>query len=264
MFTVTKTVEFYASRGEVKPRSTSIAIQTNRPGLFKLSPEDTIVVEMKGFDRCVLKNFYPNEPYSIERTDGVVRLSWFYTRPKFIGNPRFLWGVNFRVEAGDLSPIADFDILEWALAPEETGEREVVDLRLKYRLGTSSPSMAIVGPIPSRKPKASFAFKPGSREAVVNRIPSRVYGDIQTLISRSPSTENVVDINAQISVEAWGWEELLVSGRIEVEREDYPVKIYLNRPGKGLLEIPGKATLIYGLPDLKIVCRPRNSSSPLI
>ena len=264
MFTVAKTVEFYASREGVKPRSTSIAIQTTRPGLFKLSPGDVIVVEVKGFDRCLLKNFYPNEPYSIERSNGVVRLSWFYTKPKFIGNPKFLWGVNFRVEAEDSSLITDFDILEWALAPEETGERDMVDLRLRYRLNTSSPSMAIVGPIPSRKPKASFAFKPGSKGTVVDKIPSRVYGDIQTLISRSPSTENVVDVNAQISVEAWGWEELLVSGRIEVEREDYPIKIYLGRPGKNLSEIPGKVTLIYGLPDLKIVCRPRNSGYPLV
>lgn len=264
MYTVTKTVEFYASRGEVKPRSTSISIQTTDPEFFKLLPEDSIIVEIEGFDGCVLKDFYPKEPYSIEKRNGVLKLSWFYSRPRFAENPNFLWGVNFRVEAESPRFINDFDVLEWGLAPEETDERGLVDLRLKYRLGKPSPSMAIVGPIPSVKPRASFAFKPSCGGMMVDRVPSRIYGDIQTLISHNPSTEGVVDINAQISVEAWGWEELLVSGRIEVEREDYPIRIYLNRPGRGCLEIPGKATLIYGLPDLKIVCKPRASGYPLV
>lgn len=256
-----KTVEFYISNEEVKPSSISLAIYSSQPESYGLSPEDRITVEIGGFKNCAFRDFYPRPPEYVEELNGRVRLSWRYMRPKFIGNPNFLWGVCFKVSGG--SSTEDFSVVEWCLKPEEMIGRGLVNLWLKYKLRGEATSTAIIGPIPSEKPGAKFFFERDLEQFTVDVTPSKTaYGDIQTLISRKKPVQGVVDLNVKIRVDAWKSEELLIGGRIEVESEDYPFKTYINRLGQEV-ELPGKTILMYGLPDLRIICKP-SGSNPLL
>lgn len=264
MFKVFKTVEFYISQGEVKPSSISLAIHTSQPEKYNFSPEDRIMVEIGGLKDCSLKDFYPREPEHIEEVDGRIKLSWHYVRPKFTGNPNFLWGICFKLDGGGKSSIEDFSVIEWCLKPEEMSGRGLVDLWLKYKLKNEAVSTAIIGPIPSEKPGAKFFFERDLEQFTIDITPSKTaYGDIQTLVSRRKPLQGIVDLNVKIRVNAWRREELLIGGRIEVESEDYPFKTYIEKLGREV-ELPGKTILMYGLPDLRIICKPGNFNSLLI
>jgi hypothetical protein len=263
LFKVFKTVEFYILQEEVKPSSISLAIHTPQPETYGLTPEDRIIIEIGGFEECSFKGFYPMEPERVEEFDGRIRLSWHYAKPKFTGNPNFLWGVCFKVDGGGKGSVNDFSVMEWCLKPEETDGRGLVDLWLKYKLKNDAISTAIIGPIPSEKPGAKFFFERDLEQFTIDVTPSKTaYGDIQTLVSRRRPLQGIVDLNVKIRVNAWKREELLIGGRVEVESEDYPFKTFIEKLGREV-ELPGKTTLMYGLPDLRIVCKP-SSFHPLI
>lgn len=263
MFKVFKTVEFYISQEGIKPSSISLVIHTSQPETHNFSPDDKITIEIGGFKGSSFKDFYPSRPEYVNEFAGGVRLSWHYVKPKFVGNPNFLWGVCFKVDGAEGSN-EDFSVIEWCLKPEEMSGRGLVNLWLKYKLRSEAVSTAIIGPIPSEKPGAEFLFERDLEQFMIDITPSKTaYGDIQTLVSRRKPVQGIVDLNARIRVNAWKREELLIGGRVEVESEDYPFKTYVEKLGREI-ELPGKTTLMYGLPDLRIVCKPSNFNSILV